>query len=79
MNLCFSVFIGENIVFPLRFSILSRKMSGKTGKLCGKLGDFGGNTWNIIGSKSKMKGYSFIALFIALFQLSFLVLYNSCL
>ena len=53
MNLCFSVFIGENIVFPLRFSILSRKMSGKTGKLCGKSGDFGGNTWNIIGSNKQ--------------------------
>jgi len=53
MNLCFSVFIGENIVFPLRFSILSRKMSGKTGKLCGKSGDFGGNTWNIIGSNKE--------------------------
>lgn len=53
MNLCFSVFIGENIVFPLRFSILSRKMSGKTGKLCGKSGDFGGNTWNIIDSNKQ--------------------------
>lgn len=53
MNLCFSVFIGENIVFPLRFSILSRKMSGKTGKLCGKTGDFGGNTWNIIDSNKQ--------------------------
>lgn len=53
MNLCFSVFIGENIVFPLRFSILSRKMSGKTGKLCGKSGDFGGNKWNIIGSNKQ--------------------------
>lgn len=53
MNLCFSVFKGENIVFPLRFSILSRKMSGKTGKLCGKSGDFGGYTWNIIGSNKQ--------------------------
>lgn len=53
MNLCFSVFIGENIVFPLRFSILSRKMSGKTGKLCGKSGDYGGNTWNIIDSNKQ--------------------------
>lgn len=39
--------------FSAQISILSRKMSGKTGKLCGKLGDFGGNTWNIIGSNKQ--------------------------
>ena len=49
MNLCFSVFIEENIVFPLRFSILSRKMSGKTRNLCGKSGFFDGISWNIFG------------------------------
>ena len=49
MNLCFSVFIEENIVFPLRFSILSRKMSGKTRNLCGKSGIFDGISWNIFG------------------------------
>lgn len=53
MNLCFSVFIGENIVFPLIFLNKIENLSGKTGKLCGKSGDFGGNTWNIIGSNKQ--------------------------
>lgn len=52
MNLCFSVFIGETS-FSAQIFYLIEENERKTGKLCGKSGDFGGNTWNIIGSNKQ--------------------------
>lgn len=48
----FFSFYRRNIVFRSDF-LSYRGNERKTGKLCGKLGDFGGNTWNIIGSNKQ--------------------------
>ena len=47
-------------------------MSGKTGKLCGKSGDFGGNTWNIIGSNKQDERLLFHSIVYCLVPIVFL-------
>lgn len=39
--------------FSAQIFYLIEENERKTGKLCGKSGDFGGNTWNIIDSNKQ--------------------------
>lgn len=77
-NLCFSVFIEEKSFFRSDFLSYRGKWAEKRGICAENRENFAEICGIYSATTIKKKDYWFIALFIALFQLSFLVLYNSC-